>query len=73
MEAISTIAVVRGGRITFEVPAKDGTGFNVVLVPRRSPEEVQRTDELARRLRAETTAQAPDPDTLKRWEDEGRP
>ena len=73
MEAISTTAVVRGGRITFEVPAEDGTGFNVVLVPRRSLEEVQRTDELARQLREETAARVPDPDALKEWEDEGRP
>ncbi len=73
METINTTAVVKEGRITLEVPAEDGTHVNVIVQPRRTPEEVRRTDEIARRLREETKARAPDPDTLKKWEEQGRP
>ena len=73
METINTTAVVKEGRITIAVPAEDGTSVNVIVRSRRTLEEVQRTDEIARRLREETTARAPDPETLKRWIEEGRP
>ena len=73
METINTTAVVKEGCITVAVPAADGTSVNVIVRPRLTPEEVQRTDEIARRLRDETTARAPDPDTLKKWIEEGRP
>ena len=73
METINTTAVVKEGHITIAVPAEDGTSVNVIVRSRRTPEEVQRTDEIARRLREETTARAPDPETLKRWIEEGRP
>lgn len=73
METINTTAVVKEGRITIAVPVEDGTSVDVIVRPRRTPEEVQHSDEIARRLREETTARAPDPEMLKRWIEEGRP
>lgn len=72
MDTINTRTVVKGGRITVEVPAEDGTGVNVIIIPRRRPEEVDAILKEADRLRAETPAQAPEPETLKRWIEEGR-
>ena len=73
METITTTAVFKEGRITVEVPAEDGASVSVTVRPRLTPEEVQRTGEIARRLREETTARAPDPETIKKWIEEGRP
>ena len=73
METINTTAVVKEGHITIAVPAEDGTSVNVIVRPRHTPEEVEASLERARRLREETTARAPDPETLKRWIEEGRP
>ncbi len=73
METINTTAVVKQGHITIAVPVEDGTRVNVIVRPRHTPEEVEASLERARRLREETTARAPDPETLKRWIEEGRP
>ena len=73
MNAISTTAVVEDGRIVVEVPVEDGTGVNVIIIPRRGPEEVQAILQEADRLRAESSVQAPEPEALKRWVEEGRP
>ena len=72
METIKTTAVVRDGRITVDVPAKDGTNFDVVLVPRRTPDEVEAILARIDRLRQEHPLPYVDPDTLKSWEEEGR-
>ena len=72
METINTTAVVKEGHITIAVPAEDGTSVNVTVRPRLTPEEVEASLERARRLRKETTARAPDPETLKKWIEEGR-
>ncbi len=73
METINTTAVVKEGRITIAVPAEDSTSVNVIVRPRHTPEEVEALLERARRLREETTARAPDSETLKKWIEEGRP
>ena len=72
METIKTTAIVKEGRITVDVSARDGTNYNVVLIPSRTAEEVEAILERARRLRAEIPASAPDPQTLKQWIEEGR-
>jgi len=72
METIKTIAVVKEGHITVEVPALDGTNFDVVLIPRFKPEEVEAILERIDRLKQTHPLPYVDPDTLKVWEEEGR-
>ena len=72
METIKTTAVVKDGRITVDVPARDGTNYDIVLVPRRTPDEVEAILERIDRLRQEYPLPYVDPGTLKVWEEEGR-
>lgn len=72
METIKTTAVVKDGRITVDVPAQDGTNFDVVLVPRRTPDDVDAILARINHLRQEYPLQYVNPDTLKAWEEEGR-
>ncbi|WP_228350791.1 hypothetical protein [Rhodocaloribacter litoris] len=72
MNAINMMTVVKDGRVTVNVPAEDGTSVQVIIIPRRRPEEAEALLREADRLRAETPARAPEPGTLKRWIEEGR-
>ena len=72
MEAIRKTAVVMDGRITVDVPAKDGMSFEIVLVPHRSQEDIERILARINRRIKDTVARAPEPDTLKKWIEEGR-
>jgi len=72
MNTINTTTVVQHGRITVNVAAEDGTGVNVIIIPHRKIKEVEAILQEADRLRAEMPIRAPDPETLKRWVEEGR-
>lgn len=73
MNTVHTMTVVRGGRVTVNVPVEDGTGVHVIIIPRRRPEQVAAMLQEADHLRAAMPAQASDPLTLKQWIEEGRP
>ncbi|RMF62904.1 MAG: hypothetical protein D6746_03450 [Bacteroidetes bacterium] len=72
MNAIQINAVVRRGRVTVDVPVEEGRGVHVLVIPHRTPEEAEALLREADRLRTETTARAPGPETLRRWIEEGR-
>lgn len=73
METIKTTAGVKDGRITVDVPAQDGTNFDVVLVPRHTLDEVEAILAQIGRLRRGHPLPYVAPETLKAWEEEGRP
>lgn len=72
MKAIRTTAVVKNGQITVDVPAREGTNFEVVLVPHRTREDVEKILERINRRFHDIAVTAPDPQTLKEWIQEGR-
>lgn len=73
MEPIRTTAIVRNGRITVEVPAGDGTPFEVLLSPhpRHSAADVAAALVRIHQLNAAQPVVMPDPDTLTAWINEG--
>jgi len=70
MEAIRTTATVRGGKITVDVDAPDGTPVEVVIKSHRHTEEeiLAQTD----RFREETRGTAVGHTTIRKWIEEGR-
>lgn len=73
MNAIHTTSVVRNGRVTVEVPTRDGTRVDVVIRPVEVEENIGTVLEELRQLRAGSPARIGDPEEVKRAIEEGRP
>ena len=73
MNTIRTTSVVKDGRITVEVPTRDGTSVDVIVQPAKSTENIDDVLEELRRVRAGSPARISSPEEVKRMIEGDRP